>query len=239
MKKQASPFIKAILINVFKVWDPVELCEQAENAYDLKDFEKTIEFLDKIISKYSSYHKAFFLHGKAKSKLKMGRQAVEDFSKAIEIDNNNSLYYMHRGIEYVRYGRRTEGYRDYDTAIRLNPTYELYYETRALDSDIFEDYEGAIQDYGRLISLNPDNGEYFFSRAEIKLLNTKDYLGAVDDFTKAINVGFNVAESLNLRGLAKISLKNDTEACEDWQKASSMGNKEARESIVEFCQGCG
>ena len=59
-----------------------------------------------------------------------GEVAIEDFSKAIELDPKNADAYHNRGNVYAKELRYQEAILDYSKAIELEPTIAKYYSRR-------------------------------------------------------------------------------------------------------------
>ena len=62
----------------------------------------------------------------------------------------------------------------------------------------------------------------------------KDSKGAIEDYTKAIELNPNYAEAYANRGCAKEELGDKEGAIADWQKASDLGDEEAAQWIQEM-----
>ena len=63
----------------------------------------------------------------------------------------------------------------------------------------------------------------------------KDYKGAIQDYTTAIELNPSNAEAYNLRGIDKLILGQKDSGCLDLSKAGEMGYLEAYDDIKEFC----
>ena len=63
----------------------------------------------------------------------------------------------------------------------------------------------------------------------------KDYKGAIQDYTKAIELNPKLAEAYNNRGLTKITSGQKDSGCLDLSKAGELGLVEADETIKEYC----
>ncbi|OUL43594.1 hypothetical protein B0W81_03030 [Prochlorococcus sp. HOT_208_60] len=95
-----------------------------------------------------------------KKSVKNYKGAIEDFTKAIEIDG--SFFY---------------------TSLKKR---DNYYSLRGGAKEKLEDYQGAIDDYTKAIEIL-DFDFFFKSRADAKQ-KLKDYQGAIDDYTKVIEI---------------------------------------------------
>ena len=68
----------------------------------------------------------YFSSGLAKADLGDKKEAIEDYTKAIEIDPKNASAYHNRGLAKVDLGDEKGALEDYVKAIELNPRYILY-----------------------------------------------------------------------------------------------------------------
>jgi tetratricopeptide (TPR) repeat protein len=119
--------------------------------------------------------------------LKKFDKAVVSFTQAIEINPNNSKYYLWRGAAYVRqigFDHRYEtemAIADLNRAIRLNPNVDFYYYWRGRAyASIWQSYRRgnypqweddlklAVENYEACIRLNPDYTQARKELAEVR-----------------------------------------------------------------------
>jgi len=98
------------------------------------------------------------------------------------------------------------------------------------------DAEGAIKDYDKAIALKPDYYKAYNNRGIIKGSVLQQYNEAIPDFNKAIEIHPDYAEAYLGRGSSKYNIKDYTGACNDWHKASELGNRQAQKQIDKFCK---
>ena len=58
----------------------------------------------------------------------------------------------------------------------------------------------------------------------------------MNDFNTAIMFNPKFSTAYLNRGILKIVLKDGNGACQDWKKASSLGNMQAKEFVYSNCQ---
>ena len=80
-------------------------------------------------------------------------EAIEAFTKAIELDPKLAWAYGARGIAYYKLGNYQQAIRDYDRAIEIDPKDAVSYTNRGLAYDDLGNYQQAIRDY----DLSPKN----------------------------------------------------------------------------------
>lgn len=67
-------------------------------------------------------------------------------------------------------------------------------------------------------------------------LNKKDFAGALKDFNIAISKNSRFALAYFNRGVAKHNLNDFSGACADWKNSYSLGFKDAKNNIENFCK---
>lgn len=114
-------------------------------------------------------------------------QAITYLDKAIQLNPEDTFYFLSRGSVKDALGKYDGAMDDYNQAIKLDPENILVYDARAHSKDHIGDYKGAIDDYSKILKLDPNNGEAYTARGKINL-KLKNYQAAVKDFTEAIRL---------------------------------------------------
>ena len=116
--------------------------------------------------------------------------AISDYTKAIEIERNDSQAYYNRGLAKHNLEDYYGAISDYTKAIEIDPRNTDALDNRGLAKHNLEDYYGAISDYTRVIEINPDDGFTYSNRGITKGIGFNDDEGACDDFKKAASLGY-------------------------------------------------
>ena len=152
--------------------------------------------------------------------------AVDAFSKAIELQPKSAEAYNNRGLAYHNLHQHKRAIEDYNEAIRLKPDYAEAYNNRGNDS---YQHQRAIADYNEAIRLKPDYAEAYNNRG-----NTYHKLGqhqrAINDYTKAIRLKPDLAGAYLNRGIAYGSLGQHQRAIKDNNEAIRLDSDLARSS---------
>ncbi|MCL2440176.1 MAG: tetratricopeptide repeat protein [Treponema sp.] len=120
--------------------------------------------------------------------------AIDDFSRAIELDPFNAPAYRERGRTFAQKGDYDRAITDYDTAIRLNPNFAAAYNNRGNAYSLKRDNNRAIIDFNRAIQINPDFADAYFNRALAHAEN-RNYNQAIDDFEAVLRINPNDTEA--------------------------------------------
>ena len=105
------------------------------------------------------------------NKSKQYEEAIELYSKAIEVDPKNAYTYYCRGFSFYRSKKYDKALKDYNKAVELAPNYSLVYNKRGKVYLELKRYKKAIEDWKKAISLgHPDSQKL---RKKIKALESK------------------------------------------------------------------
>lgn len=88
------------------------------------------------------------------------QQAVEQYTKAIEIDSNNAVYYCNRAAAYTKLEESLRAVADCEKAIEIDPTYGKAYGRMGLVYLNESNYKKAVENYEKAIKLEPENSVY-------------------------------------------------------------------------------
>ena len=146
------------------------------------------------------------------------KDAIEDFSRAIEKDSNDVEAYNLRGRAYTQQKNYEKAFEDFDKAIDLNPDYAETFLNRGITYYDQKEYGDALTEISKAIDLKPDYADAYYRRGHANYyLNQHEE--AVNDFTEAIRFMPNSAYAYYWRGLAKYHLDREEEALTDFTEA--------------------
>ena len=111
---------------------------------------------------------------------------------------------------------------------------DAYYERARISLQFSSNKDMAYEDLNRAIYLNPALTGVFSLRGTMRL-SSKDYLGAISDFTKAIEYNDKDVHAYFNRAIAYFNIGMKKNACRDWQKAGELGNYSVYKYISRYC----
>jgi Flp pilus assembly protein TadD len=150
-------------------------------------------------------------------------EAIDDYSRALELDPSNALAYNNRGIVWHRKDELENAIADYDRAIELDPEDAVAYNNRGLAWEEAGELDKAIDDYNRAIELDPEDATAHNNRGfvwRVKGDQLKDK--AIEDFTRAIEINPSYAAAYKNRGYAWQEKGADYNAMVDFKKAEEL-----------------
>ncbi len=166
----------------------------------------------------------YFLNGNNKFKLGDLQSAIQDFSKAIELNPFYSEAFNNRGAVKESLGRHIEAIKDYNLAIEIGPEFSMFFFNRAISMNKIGNFLGAIQDFNKAIEIDSTNCESFYYRGIVKNVMSNDK-GAIEDYSKAINIDPKHVLSFYNRGTSKMKMGDFKGAIKDCTKAIEINPK--------------
>ena len=141
-------------------------------------------------------------------------QALESWTRAIELAPHRADFYNGRGATKSILGDYQDAIADFDRAIELDPQFAVAFNNRGAAKKASNDIPGAIDDYNRAIDLDPQYSEVFSNRgiANRELGQLHD---ALVDFDRAIELNPTAAAAYSTRAAVKGDLHDYTGAVED------------------------
>jgi DNA polymerase III subunit epsilon len=165
--------------------------------------------------------------------------AIADFNKAIEIDQNNIRAYNNRGAAYSALDKKEKAEQDFNTAIFLcdqqlkkKKNENLYYYRGWAKNKIGLEQE-AINDFTKSINMNPFQTNSYYSRGLV-YRSLKNYEMAISDCNIILDIDKEDAYTFALRGFLRESIKDVQGAKDDYSKAIEINPEFA---IVYYKRG--
>ena len=163
-----------------------EIEEKIKELIKEKNYKEIITICNEILNKNED-EKAYFYRGFSRSSVGQYKEAIEDYDKAIELNQNNKNIYSNRGNCKYDIQQYKEAIKDYDKAIELNPNNEKAYYNKGLTKTKLKLYEESVECYNKAIDLNQEYYKAYFNRY-ISQYNLKEYEKAIKDYKKLIDV---------------------------------------------------
>ncbi len=156
------------------------------------------------------------------------RAAIQELSKAIQINSRYTIAYFTRAVVYDQLQEFRQSLSDYDRAITLDPQSANAYNNRgALKYDKLNDIQGALADFNQAITLNHNVAAYY-NRGLLKQNKLNDNQGALADYNQAIILNPKDVLAYNIRGLLKYNKLNDNQgALADYNQAITLNPRDA------------
>lgn len=167
--------------------------------------------------------------------LRLYKEAIDDFSRALEYNPNNIKALNYRGAAKILTSDEKGAVLDFNKAISLDSNQADAYSNRAIAYYDLNEYELALKDFQKAIKNHPDsfNEYHYYGLTKYKL---NDLEGAVEEFKTAIALNPVEPSNYYFRGDAYMALNKKKEACQDFRAALRHGSLEAKERVPEVCK---
>jgi len=86
--------------------------------------------------------------------------ALEMYSKAIELDGSNPVFYCNRAAAHSKMNNHHLAIEDCQRAIDMDPTYSKAYGRMGLANSSLEKHREAVENFKKALELEPDNESY-------------------------------------------------------------------------------
>ncbi len=157
------------------------------------------------------------------------------------VNANDADYYFDLARYKFNKGKFNEVISNLNTSIKINPYFAAAYLARCGTKVNIQEYEEAITDCEKAFQLNLQDSNNYIDKNALysNLCGAKSALGenhsAILDCNTAVMLDSKNSISFKNRGIAKDNLGDIRGACSDWQKASNLGDLEARDYVRKYC----
>ncbi|MDB5312966.1 MAG: yrrB 3 [Gemmataceae bacterium] len=178
------------LIFMYKAWEVGRddaykaLIWRSEEARKGKDCDRALALADDAVRTRPGTYDGYYERASAHRCRGEHDAAITDYTRAIEIDPQNSACYHNRGLLYRIQKDFDRAIPDYTKAIELDGTYAPSLSQRGLCYLNKNDYATALSDFNKAISLNPNLADVYRWRGET-YLGLGDREKAEADFAEA------------------------------------------------------
>jgi lipoprotein NlpI len=128
---------------------------------DPKPVDETIASFTKIIQSGrltgEALARRYWERGKHYTKLNRYSQAIEDFTNAIQLNNNMSKAFLDRGIAFARLEQYDRAFADMGQALQLRPNNGLIFANRGALNFLLGKYTAAAADFERFLKIHNDD----------------------------------------------------------------------------------
>jgi tetratricopeptide (TPR) repeat protein len=161
-------------------------------------------------------------------------QAIEYFSKAIELNPADGAPYYYRGMAKNELNLLNDAIEDYtDSMLRKLNKVDVFYK-RGYCKYKLGDNSGALKDFAKYVSIDKHNPEVYYYKGLLEY-EAENYSVVIDDLNRAIELNPNHESAYFKRGMAKQKTGDKKGCCDDLRTAVDKGNLEAYHYQKKFC----
>jgi tetratricopeptide (TPR) repeat protein len=190
--------------------------------YKTGDYQVVIERFEQIlvendISTLINPFELYFALGDSYYAVGQVENAIQNYSKAVEINPQAAETYTNLGTAHNSLGNYEQAIQYFDKALEIDPQTAIAYNNRGHSYVNLEEFERAIQDFGKAIEIDPQAPTAYGSRG-ISYFSIGEYEQAFQDFDKAIEIFPHNPFNYFNRGYAYSSLEEYEKAIQDFNK---------------------
>ncbi|MGB0525074.1 MAG: caspase family protein [Flammeovirgaceae bacterium] len=174
-------------------------------ATDLND--KINSFSKAIQLAYEPLADAYYQRGIAQRKNGELDAAIEDYSKAIELDSLNPDFYNSRGLAYNSYHKNTLALNDYGRALELDPNHAQTHFNRGRLFILKQLYKEALADFDIAIKFCQRNCHLDYYSRGYSHYKLENYEQAIADWKKMKTLAPSYSPQYNYMEDAELKLK--------------------------------
>jgi uncharacterized protein (TIGR02145 family) len=178
----------------------------------------------------------YYMRGNAKLALQDMNGAINDYSKAIELNPLNYKAYYNRGLTYQRIDQCDLAIADYTKSLSIDSTQISPIVNRGICKSQNEDWQSAMQDFNNALSKDPQHAIALFQRAFV-YIKTQNPKSAIVDCNKFLRTEKDHGRALLIRGTAKLMQDKRKSGCKDIEKAVLSNVPDAKEIFNAGCCG--
>jgi tetratricopeptide (TPR) repeat protein len=141
-------------------------------------------------------------------------RAIEEFSRAIELEPQLAAAWFDRGLSRERKGDVERAMADYSRAIAIEPANLAFRLRRGIVRGMSANFEGAMEDCSMVIERDSRAAPAYVTRSCARR-GTGDFKGAIEDASRAIALDRMLAMAWLHRGLARQRMGEKKGALED------------------------
>ncbi len=155
------------------------------------------------------------------------KTALTNFTSSIELYPEMPVTYCMRGRTRWCLKDYSGALEDHDKSIALDPKCGGYYSNRGQAEYSLKMMREALIDFNKAIELDPTNAQAYFNRGSLKFHSLTNYVEAIADFTKAIEIHTDPnEEDIHVwRGNARLELGDYAGAIAYYQKDLKINQK--------------
>ena len=234
-----------LLLHAQRLFEAAGLFEEAKSLADRKDGKAYCDVMISsakedhvgVLSAYRRMKELGLDNPQAKiraaiSQLEVGdtENACENGESLIKLSPKSSTGFLLRGVGLLEKKEYKGAYDDLTNGIRLaapNTTKEqlsVWHGWRSIASEGMQNYSAALNDLSKCVELNPRDGMARFFLGRMKVI-VGDLEGAIQAYTRSLNLQYDRKLCLNSRGRAYLTMNNIGDAKRDFEELREIDSE--------------
>ncbi len=247
-----SIVIMAIIVAstiIVKNYYAKQLVKQGETNFINGNYKIATEYLNRAIKYNGNITRAYLLRGRVCSyqtlkkyynNEELGpedytncRKAIDDFSKCISFNSNDTNALISRGIRYQVIKEYEEAKNDFSRTINIDPKNKEAYFRRAYINEKLGKIDLAIEDYTKSIEFDTTQSGSAYNNRALLYESIGEYKKAIDDFNKSIDLSPKSPNAYENKSRILLKEGQYSEALKLKKIAARLGSKSAKEWLTD------
>ena len=193
-------------------------------------FKKAFTIFDKIVKNNSQSYGALNSRGVALSKQRKTERAIDDYTKAIQLNPDYDLPYFNRAQARLVKGDTDKALLDFDKCLEINPKDILTYLSRAGIYNSQNKFKEELQELSRALEIDCNFADALALRVRVNLALDRN-INAEKDLESFLNTNPHPINAHLLLGFYYCHLKNYQKGFEEYNEVISMDSKNIQAHI--------
>ncbi len=208
----------------FAISDDQQLINQARESIEKLQYTKALYYIDCAERLNPKNRAIYYNRGRIYNKQEKYKEALEQFSLAIDLDPKYYSAIKKRAVVCIELKLYKNALADFERALSVEPNDPEIFAGRTRAYCDMGENKLALKDADKLIKLAPDRAN-FVVRGRIKI-SLHDYIGAIDDFTRASTFTKSDDEAYLLRAQCYEATGQDKLALADYSRIIAFNPKD-------------
>ncbi len=203
------------------------LVAEAVDFIQKRQFNEAITKLGEAIKTDSKCAEAYFQRAGILADAGKDRFALNDYSKAIELNDKDVRFHNMRGLFLLTRRQYEPAIQDFSTAIQADPKYVQAYNNRGLVHLAQSNYADAVADFNHAVEIDPTYVDGFNNRG-FAYYQAENDGKALADFNKTIELNPKYLNAYNNRAMLFVRNKKYKQAVADFTSAIDIDPNNAK-----------
>ncbi len=197
-----------------------------------KNYQPAQQYLNKAIAENPNYYKGYYNRGLLFAQTNRMNEALQDFTKAIELKQYSKAYVGRANVYYVMKDF-PKAIADAEAVLKLDANNVKANFVLANCYDDLNQMDKAMGYYNKAIMLNPDEPNFYLRRA-ILFGKMQQFALCLNDLNIATTLSPQYAEAYYWKGVVKVNLNQNP--CSDLKQALNLGFQAAQQPLMKYCR---
>lgn len=200
----------------------------------LANYQEALKTINNLIARYPDNEKYLRMLARAQEGVSNPTGASSTYTKMLDLEVPDAEIYILRAECYRKTGEITKALSDIEKYLDLYPEDKRSLSLAGKVVAAAGDNLKALDYFSRNLKLNPNDPDCYIDRANAYFI-ARSWNWAIKDYSMALDLQPGNSDTWLNKGIALLNSGKVADACYDFRKSFSMGNKRATEYISRNC----